>query len=164
MPGSSPLRRLDLRIYRALRVPSPAEAPVRAFTALGEHAACWLALGAIGAAVDRRRRDSWLRGLRAVGISYLANTALKLVVRRRRPVVPGLPPLVKTPTQLSFPSAHATSSFAAVRAYAPLVPEAEPLYVLACALSLSRISLGVHYPSDVVAGAALGTLLGGALR
>ncbi len=163
MPGSSSLRELDLRLYRALRVPPPAEAPVRAFTALGEHAACWLALGAVGAAADRPRRVAWLRGMRAVGISYLINTALKLVVRRRRPDVPGLPPLVGTPTQLSFPSAHATSSFAAVRAYAPLAPR-EPLYVLACALALSRVSLGVHYPSDVVAGAALGTVLGSALR
>jgi undecaprenyl-diphosphatase len=92
--------------------------------------------------------------------AYGLNTVLKLVVRRARPDVPGLPALIGTPTQLSFPSAHATSSFAAARAYGRLVPRA-PLYVLACALAWSRVYLGVHYPSDVAAGAALGTVVGG---
>jgi membrane-associated phospholipid phosphatase len=94
-----------------------------------------------------------------VAAAYLANTAIKLTVRRRRPQVEGLPPLAGTPTGLSFPSAHATSSFAAARAYSALVPP-PPLYALAVALALSRLYLGVHYPSDAVAGAALGTAFG----
>jgi membrane-associated phospholipid phosphatase len=94
-----------------------------------------------------------------VAAAYVANTAIKLTVRRRRPQVEGLPPLAGTPTGLSFPSAHATSSFAAARAYSALVP-APPLYALAVALALSRLYLGVHYPSDAVAGAALGTAFG----
>jgi undecaprenyl-diphosphatase len=133
---------------------------VRRYSALGEHAAIWLAIGAAGWALDPPRRVRWRRGTVAVAGAYLVNTALKLVVRRRRPELPGLPPLVATPTQLSFPSAHATSSFAAARAFAGLLPAA-PLRALAATLALSRVWLGVHYPSDVLAGAALGTLLGG---
>ena len=132
---------------------------MRRYSALGEHAAIWLALGAAGWALDPPRRARWGRATLTVAGAYLANTAIKLVVRRRRPELPGLPALVKTPTQLSFPSAHATSSFAAARAYAGLLPAA-PLYALASTLALSRVWLGVHYPSDVLAGAALGRALG----
>jgi undecaprenyl-diphosphatase len=64
-----------------------------------------------------------------------------------------------TPTGLSFPSSHSTSSFAAARAFGGLLP-AGPLYAAAAGMAFSRLYLGVHYPSDVAAGAALGTLIG----
>jgi len=94
-----------------------------------------------------------------VGGAYCASTSIKLLIGRQRPVVEDLPHLMQTPTGLSFPSSHATSSFAAARAYSRLVP-AGPLYAAAVAMGLSRLYLGVHYPSDVAAGAALGTVLG----
>lgn len=127
------------------------------FSRLGEHGAVWLALGAGGWLLDRpARRGGWSRALGAVVATYLANTVLKALVRRRRPALPGLPPLTSTPTRLSFPSAHASTSFAAARLYAGLGVPAAPLYGLAGALALSRLYLGVHYPSDVLAGALLG--------
>jgi PAP2 superfamily len=157
---------VDLRVYRLLRhhahVPA-LEAPVRRFSGLGEHAGLWLAIGGLGAAVDPDRRRGWLRGVAVVLVAYMLNCALKAVVRRRRPALQDLPALVATPTALSFPSAHASSSFAAARAYSSLVPGA-PLYTVAGAMAISRVYLGVHYPSDVAAGAALGLLLGGAGR
>ncbi len=136
-----------------------AERATAAYSRAGEHAACWFALGLTGAALaghDDRRR-AWLRGVRAVAASYAINQAVKFVVRRRRPELPGgLGPLTPTVTRLSFPSAHATTSFAAARAYARLAP-AWALYGAAAAFAVSRPYLGVHYPSDVLAGALLGT-------
>ncbi len=93
--------------------------------------------------------------------AYGLNFAVKLAVRRRRPELPGLPPLTKTVSRLSFPSAHATTSFAAARAFSGLVRPAA-VYAPAVAFALSRPYLGVHYPSDVIAGAVLGTAIGAA--
>ena len=100
----------------------------------------------------------WRRGALIVASSYAANYAVKLVVRRTRPQLPGLDPLTPVVSRLSFPSAHATTSFAAARAFSDVAPAAL-LYVVALAFAASRPYLGVHYPSDVIAGAVLGTAI-----
>ncbi|MGH2854066.1 MAG: phosphatase PAP2 family protein [Solirubrobacteraceae bacterium] len=127
------------------------------FSRLGEHGAVWLALGAAGWVLDRPRRSRWRRATGVVAGAFALNTTVKLIVRRPRHELPGLPPLTSTPTRLSFPSAHASTSFAGARAYARLGLPAAPLYALAGALAASRLYLGVHYPSDLLAGAVLGT-------
>lgn len=139
------------------------ERVVSAYSQLGEHAACWLALGAAAglAAGQGERRRRWWGGAGIVAGSYAVNYAIKKVVRRPRPTLEGLPPLSPIFSGLSFPSAHATTSFAAARAYAGLLP-APALYAAATAFAVSRPYLGVHYPSDVAAGAVLGTLLASA--
>jgi membrane-associated phospholipid phosphatase len=96
--------------------------------------------------------------------TYLLNTAIKQVVRRPRPELPGLPPLTSTPSRLSFPSAHTATSVAGALSYARLGLPAVPLSVLAKLLALSRLYLGVHYPSDVLAGGLLGALVAGVAR
>lgn len=161
----------DVALYRAARTlghTPQLERAVRGFSRTGEHGALWLALGALGMAVDRPHREQWKRGARSVAVAYGLNTLIKQVVRRRRPAFDGLPQLMRTPTQLSFPSAHASSSFAGARAYAPLLARGRGagggLYVLALAMSASRVYLGVHYPSDILAGALLGTFVGDRAR
>jgi decaprenylphosphoryl-5-phosphoribose phosphatase len=161
-PLARAIAKVDVRLYRLLRENGhgPAvELPIRRFSRLGEHAAIWVALGLGGALLDVSHRTHWLRATRSVLAAYALNTLLKTVVRRKRPQLEKLPALISTPTALSFPSAHASSSFAAARAFSSLLP-AEPLYAGAAAMALSRVYLGVHYPSDIAAGAVLGTLVG----
>jgi membrane-associated phospholipid phosphatase len=136
------------------------ERAVSSYSRLGEHGGCWLGLGAAGAllARDSGRRARWLRGVRVVAGAYVLNQGLKFVIRRKRPELPGLPALTPTVSRLSFPSAHATTSFAGAYAFSGLVPAA-PLYAAAAAFGLSRPYLGVHYPTDVLAGALLGTAI-----
>ncbi|MDQ0405911.1 phosphatase PAP2 family protein [Streptomyces sp. NPDC000349] len=148
---------MDHRIVTALRAcgtdPRVAGA-ARALSGAGEHAALWLAAGLAGAAVDRARRGAWLRGTALTAGAHVVSMALKRVVRRPRPA--HVVPLVRTAGRHSFPSSHATSAAAAAVAFGALgVPAVRPLAAAVCA---SRLVVGVHYPSDVAAGAALGAL------
>ncbi len=155
----SELDRALLVLLRTRGHARAAERLVAGYSRLGEHAACWLALGIGGALTgSAQRRGRWLRGTRVVAGAYGLNYGVKLAVRRPRPQLAGLPPLTDVVSGLSLPSAHATTSFAAARAYAGLAP-ASLLYGAAAAFALSRPYLGVHYPSDVILGAALGTVL-----
>jgi undecaprenyl-diphosphatase len=152
----------ELDLFRALRVAPSAERAVKTFSKAGEHAAVWMVIALAGAAVDERRRDDWLRATRVIGAAYILNIAIKYAVRRKRPQVDGFPALTDTVTTLSFPSAHSTTAFAAARIFSTLLPPwaTGPLYTVATAMAVSRVALGVHYPTDVIAGAALGTAIG----
>ena len=157
------MRGLDLRLLAAMRTRWHAPALERAMRLLGRagnNGAVWVAINAVLAIVDPSNREAWLicaaLGPIAIGVNY----AIKLLVRRPRPVLDGLPPLGGAPSSLSFPSAHSTSSFAVATAATRIAPEAAVLYVLAAAIAIGRPYLGMHYPSDVLAGALLGTALG----
>ena len=113
----------------------------------------------LGAAGDARQRGRWLRATACVVAAYALSSSIKVAIGRRRPLVEDLPHLMATPTGLSFPSSHSTASFAAAQAYGRLLPRG-PLLGAAAAMAFSRLYLGVHYPSDVAAGAALGTAIG----
>ena len=137
-----------------------AEAVAKGFGKLGEYGAVWLAIGVAMALLDPDRREEWLLagalGPFAIGLNF----AVKLVVRRRRPVLEGLPPLGGAPSSLSFPSAHATSSFACAVAMTRIDSAAAVLLALAVLIAAGRPYLGMHYPSDVLGGVILGTALG----
>jgi membrane-associated phospholipid phosphatase len=124
-----------------------------------EHGRMWTVFGVLGAMLDHERRDAWLKGAVSIGVTELLAQVIKRKIRRERPAMPGLPPLAATPSRFSFPSAHTASTAAAARAYGPLTPHM-PWKTLLGAMGFSRPYLGVHYPSDVLAGATLGTLIG----
>lgn len=137
----------------------PVVATARGMSLFGEHALGWLAIGGLGALVDRRRRRDWLTAAAGVAAAHGASIAVKRVVRRPRPADPRVRVLAGTPSRLSFPSAHATSTTAAAVLYGRLLgrrvgPLVAPLVVPP--MALSRLVLGVHYPTDVAVGAALG--------
>jgi membrane-associated phospholipid phosphatase len=158
------LARLDRRLLRGMRTrlhQPPAERAAKALGMAGEWGAVWVAIGLAGAAVDPTRRERWLRAAAVAPAAVGLNFGVKVAVRRRRPRLRRLPPLASATSELSFPSAHATSSVAAATALGRVSPGARPpLYGLAAAICLTRPYLGMHYPSDVAGGAALGALLG----
>src|SRR4051812_45394313 len=90
--------------------PAGVERFMRAYSKLGEHGAIWYAICAVGATRDR---DRYLGVAKRVAASFAVNQAIKLVVRRPRPNLPDLPPLIDTMSDRSYPSAHATTCGAA---------------------------------------------------
>jgi len=138
----------------------PTETVAKALGTIGEYGAVWLAIGVALAVLDGDRGEQWLAAGLLGPVAIGLNFAVKLVVRRPRPVLEGLPPLGGAPSSLSFPSAHATSSFACATAMTRIAPEAAALFALALAIAACRPYLGMHYPSDVLAGALLGIALG----
>ena len=112
-----------------------------------------------------RRRAPLAFGAAAVamGAASLLVHWLKLLFDRERPPVadPDLGSLVAIPGNPSFPSGHSATAFAAATAVAILCPRMRPwALAIAAAVALSRVYLRVHFPLDVLVGAAVGAGIG----
>jgi undecaprenyl-diphosphatase len=130
-----------------------------AITRAANYSRLWLAIaGGLAAFGGRRGRRAAERGLISLALAAaVANIPAKLLVRRRRPFRHSRPALIRIPRSTSFPSGHSATAFAfATGAGAELPLLAPVLLPLAGAVAYSRVHTGVHYPSDVVAGAAIG--------
>jgi undecaprenyl-diphosphatase len=157
------MRDLDLKILRTMRTRGHTPVLERAAMVLGKagnNGLGWLLAGGALAAADAPRRQAWMTcaalGPVAIGLNY----GIKLIVRRPRPVLAGLPPLGGAPSSLSFPSAHSTSSFAVATAMTRVDRRAAVAFIPAVAVAAGRPYLGMHYPSDVAVGIGLGIALG----
>jgi membrane-associated phospholipid phosphatase len=164
--GILQLEKIDESLLRLLRTrghgPALDDAVVR-YSRLGEHSLLWMSIALAGAARDREHRDVYLRLLGTLAATEVVNALVKLAIDRPRPMLQGLSPLMSTRSERSFPSAHASTSFAATRLLTRALPS--PLvYLAAGAMALSRLYVGVHYPSDVLGGIALGIVLGEVAR
>ena len=136
------------------------------FSWLGTQGFVWLAIAAVLAVLWRR---PWLFFDVALAdvAGQLISLGLKQGIGRERPNVayPEPRPLVHAPHDGSFPSGHATVSFACATVLSFYAPRAAPaFYLLAAAIAWSRVYVGVHYPLDVLGGAALGLGIAIALR
>lgn len=125
----------------------------------------WIGLAAaLWATGDRRARRAAWRGLGSMAAaSAAANLAGKALTSRRRPFldVPARSRLRRVPRSSSFPSGHAANAAAFVTGAAIEMPSlAAPGIALASAVGASRIATGVHYPSDILAGTAIGAAAG----
>jgi undecaprenyl-diphosphatase len=132
-----------------------------AASAAGDHSMVWLALAGVEGWRTGQGGRALLRGAAAFGAeSVLVNGLVKLAFRRRRPESTGPRPLpLRSPRTSSFPSGHASAAFFAAAllrdgAPAPLV------YAAAATVASSRVHVSMHHASDVIAGAALGAVLG----
>ncbi|MGW1881025.1 phosphatase PAP2 family protein [Streptomyces sp. NPDC001970] len=161
--GRAGLVAADHRLLAALRGcgrQSGVAAAAGALSRSGEHSALWIAAGLVCAKADQERRREWLRATALVGGAHLASIGVKWVVRRPRPRLPALEPLVRTAGRYSFPSSHATGAAAAAVTFGALRPAGRRLVApLAAAMCVSRLVVGVHYPTDVAAGALFGALV-----
>ncbi|HZK32437.1 MAG TPA: phosphatase PAP2 family protein [Corynebacterium sp.] len=135
----------------------------RLLSHFGEHALGWLGTAAAGAAFDEKRRRQWVAMGVAAFTSHAASVVIKRIVRRRRPTDPRITVGVATPSTLSFPSSHSTSGTAALVSLAQLSRSPLPLAGIPV-MMMSRMVLGVHYPSDTVLGAAIGAATAGVVH
>lgn len=141
--------------------------PMRIVAQAANHSKPWIATAALLATVGGRRgRNAALAGVAAIAVtSFVVNQPMKRAGARRRPDRPAMgvpaPRWVPMPTSTSFPSGHSASAAAFAAAVGQIVPELRiPLRVAAAVVALSRVYTGVHYPGDVLVGAATGAVVG----
>ena len=135
-------------------------APVIFITHLGDGGAFWIALTLILVALPRTRRLGLTCAIALAVGSLFTDVILKHWIARTRPyeVFAGLERLIEAQKDFSFPSGHTTCSLACSWTLFRRAPRrlGVPALILAAAISLSRLYVGVHYPTDILGGAAVG--------
>lgn len=143
-----------VKVQSALSGPTVVRA-ARGLSHFGEHAAGWVGISAVGALATPGRRREWLLVGVASVAAHTASIVIKQAVRRKRPHHRDVEVKVDTPSSLSFPSAHATSTTAAALLLCRAIRSGYPLALIPL-MAVSRLVLGVHYPSDVLSGIIVG--------
>lgn len=127
----------------------------------GQVGAIWIIISLI-LMIRKKHRLAGIYTLIGMGLCYILNDVIiKELVQRPRPfeTIPGLTVLGFTPISRSFPSGHACSSFAAALMLTKFLGKKGALfYILAVTIAVSRPYIGVHYVSDIIVGAVVGTL------
>ncbi len=133
-------------------------------THLGDAGIFWILLTIILLVVPKTRRAGMCSAMAIIMMVIVNNLLLKPIVNRTRPyeVVEGLKYLGKKPVDPSFPSGHTACSFASATALYKHIPRKYGITLMALAvlIAMSRLYIGVHYPSDVIFGVIDGILLG----
>jgi undecaprenyl-diphosphatase len=158
-----PVNDVDRGISRRIAAlpPSGVDTVMKELSTAANHSVLWFTVA--GALAVRRgaTRKAARRGVLAIALaSATANAVCKPLLPRRRPAAAELPAyqkLASPPTSSSFPSGHSASAAAFATAVAMESPRVGLVIApVAAAVAYSRVHVGVHWTSDVVAGAALG--------
>lgn len=125
-------------------------------TFLGNGGWFWILCAVVLLAIPKTRKTGYAAVLSLIFGVIVTNLLLKNIVARPRPFaeIEALIPLIAKPTDFSFPSGHTTASFAVALVMLRMLPKkiGIPAVVLAALVAFSRLYLGVHYPTDVLAG------------
>jgi membrane-associated phospholipid phosphatase len=163
------LGRVDRAAYRAVAGTSTPllDGPLRQVSHFANFSKPWfLVAGVLALFGGARGRRAALTGVGAIGLtSFVVNQPMKLAGERGRPdrTTLGVPESrwVRMPSSTSFPSGHSGSAAAFAVSVGDVLPRLRlPLRAAAAVVIFSRVYTGVHYPGDVVVGAAVGALLG----
>ncbi len=132
-------------------------------TAVGNVGIIWIIIAAAMLISRKYRRNGLELAAGLVGCALVGNLLLKNLIARQRPcwINDTIELLIAVPLDYSFPSGHTMASFAA----AAIILHANrkfgiAAYILAVLIAFSRLYLYVHFPTDVLAGAIIGTLIG----
>lgn len=133
-------------------------------TSLGDGGFIWIAATIALLIPKKTRKVGAMSAVALLGSLLINNHLIKNLVQRPRPFVTftDIQILIPTPSEFSFPSGHTSSSFAAASVFYRFLPKKAgiPAIVLAGLIGFSRLYVGVHYPTDVIAGVIMGILLG----
>ena len=158
----------DVKVFRAVTRfrRGPLTPVMRLFTVAGTAGALWGFTAAVAFVLGGFQWEQLLVPWAAIAGSWILAEASKYAFNRARPHAADLQiaPLVKTPSSSSFPSGHSATAAAGAISLSAAYPALVPAFaVCALAVMFSRAYLGVHYPSDIIAGAAIGVVVSGAL-
>ncbi len=130
-------------------------------THLGDSGWFWIASAVVCLILSKTRRLGITMSVSMLLNMFATNVFLKNIVARTRPyiAVDGLHRIIEAQSDYSFPSGHTACSFAAAVVVFLMCPRkvGAPVLVLAFLISLSRLYVGVHFPTDVLGGAVIGT-------
>ena len=132
-------------------------------TSLGNGGMIWIAATIVLLIPKKTRKAGIMSAAALLGSLIINNNIVKNIVQRPRPFVTftDLQIIIPTPSEFSFPSGHTSSSFAAAAVFYRHLPKklGLPAVILAGLIGFSRLYVGVHYPTDVIAGVLMGILL-----
>lgn len=159
---------MDVKVFRAVFEMrwEPLTPVMRFFTLVGTAGAVWGFIAAVAFVLGGFYLPGLLVPWAAVAGSWILAEASKYLFNRARPHASdmGIAPLVKTPSSSSFPSGHSATAAAGAVSLSAAYPVLAPAFAAVGLITMfSRIYLGVHYPSDVLAGGAIGVVCAGLL-
>ena len=132
-------------------------------TSLGNGGMIWIAATIALLIPKKTRKAGVVSAVALLGSLIINNYIVKNIVQRPRPFVTftDLQIIIPIPSEFSFPSGHTSSSFAAAAVFYRHLPKklGIPSVILAGLIGFSRLYVGVHYPTDVIAGVLMGILL-----